>query len=90
MWCLMTSRAPAWPTGRPRGSRTARSLVRRRRQPLWAFADSQPLARTGAAAITVARLDWATLRRVHTPRDTPDGLAFRTAESVGRLLSGAI
>lgn len=65
-------------------------VVRRRSQPLWAFADSQPLARAGAAAVTVARLDWATLRLVHTPRDTPAGMAFQTAESVGRLLAGAI
>jgi hypothetical protein len=65
-------------------------VVRRRSQPLWAFADSQPLARTGAAAVTVARLDWATLRKVHTPADTAAGMAFQTAESVGRLLSGAI
>jgi hypothetical protein len=40
--------------------------------------------------VTVARLDWATLRLVHTPRDTPAGMAFQTAESVGRLLAGAI
>ena len=65
-------------------------VVLRRRQPLWAFADSQPLSRAGAAAVTVARLDWATLRRVHTPRDTPAGMAFETAASVGRLLAETI
>jgi hypothetical protein len=67
-----------------------RLVVRRRSQPLWAFADSQPLSRAGAAAVTVARLDWATLRKVHTSRDTPAGMAFETAESVGRLVAGAI
>ena len=65
-------------------------VVRRRSQPLWAFADSQPLARAGAAAITIARLDWATLRKVHTPRDTAAGLTFQMAESAGRLMAGAI
>jgi len=64
--------------------------VMRRSQPLWAFVDSQPLARAGAAAVTIARLDWATLRKVHTPHDTPAGMAFQTAESVGRLMAGAI
>lgn len=64
--------------------------VRRRGQPLWAFVDSRPLSRTGAAALTVARLDWGTLRRVHTPRDTAEGLKFRTAEAVGRLVAAPI
>lgn len=63
------------------------SAVRRRDAPLWAFVDSGPLSRTGAAALTVARLDWDTLRKVHTPRDTPEGMAFRTAEAVGRLVA---
>ncbi|HEX5005339.1 MAG TPA: M28 family peptidase [Gemmatimonadales bacterium] len=64
--------------------------VRERRQPLWAFVDSQPLSRTGAAAVTLARLDWHTLRRVHTPRDTPTGMAFESAEAIGRLLAGPV
>jgi hypothetical protein len=64
--------------------------VRRRGQPLWAFVDSRPLSRTGAAALTLARLDWGTLRRVHTPRDTAEGMAFRTAEAIGRLVATPI
>ena len=65
-------------------------VVKERRQPLWAYVDSRPLAQTGAAALTVARLDWGTLRRMHTPRDTPAGMAFQTAEAVGRLVAGPI
>jgi hypothetical protein len=64
--------------------------IRRRGQPLWAFVDSGPLARAGAAALTLARLDWGTLRRIHTRRDTAEGLGFRTAEAVGRLVASPI
>ena len=63
--------------------------IRVRRRPFWIFTDSQPLAGTGAAAITVSRLDWSTLKRLHTVRDTPDGVAFRTAELVGRSVAVA-
>lgn len=62
--------------------------IRRRRLPLGILVDSHPLARAGAAAITVARLDWGTLRRIHTPRDIPDGLRFETAMRVGRAVAG--
>jgi hypothetical protein len=68
----------------------AAPLIRRRAQPLWAYVDSRPLSRTGAAALTVARLDWSTLRRMHTPRDTPGGMAFTTAEAVGRLVASPV
>ena len=61
--------------------------IRERGQPLWAYVDSHPLARTGAAALTVARLDWGTLRLMHTPRDIAAGLEFRTADAVGRLVA---
>ncbi len=64
--------------------------VRRRGAPLWAYVDSGPLALTGAAALTVARLDWRTLRLIHTRRDTPDGMVFETAEAVGRLVAAPI
>lgn len=56
--------------------------VRQRRLPLGIFVDSHPLARAGARAVTIARLDWATLQLIHTPRDA--NLSFHTAESVGR------
>jgi hypothetical protein len=72
------------------GLATAAPTLRRRGQPFWAFVDSRPLARTGAAALTLSRLDWGTLRRVHTPRDTGTGLGFRTAEAVGRLVTTPI
>ncbi|MDX2192640.1 MAG: M28 family peptidase [Gemmatimonadales bacterium] len=49
--------------------------------------DSVPFARAGATAVTVARVTWQTLRIVHTPRDTDAGLAFDTAERLGRLLA---
>lgn len=59
-----------------------------RRLPLGILTDSLPLAGAGAAAVTVSRLDWGTLKRMHTPRDLPDDLDLTTAESVGRLLAG--
>ena len=84
----------------PAGARFAEGLapafaglapeVRRRGQPLWAFMDSGPLARSGAAAVTAARLDWGTLRRIHTPRDTAEGMTFRTAEEAGRKAAAPI
>jgi hypothetical protein len=62
--------------------------VRRRRLPLGILTDSVALARAGAAAITIARLDWHTLRRIHTPRDTPEDLALDTAQRAGRAVAG--
>ena len=56
--------------------------VRRRRLPLGIFVDSHPLAQAGGRAVTVARLDWATLRLLHTPRDTE--IDFSSAEILGR------
>jgi hypothetical protein len=61
--------------------------LRRRRLPLGIFVDSAPLARTQASAVTIGRLTWRTLRRIHTPADTPDGLSFDTAERVGRAIA---
>jgi hypothetical protein len=49
--------------------------------------DSWPLARAGASAVTVARLDWRTLRLIHTPRDTMDGLSLETARAVGAAVA---
>jgi hypothetical protein len=78
------------------GERLARALepqlsglavpVRRRRLPLGIFVDSAPLARANAPAITIGRLTWGTLRRIHTPADTPDGLSLTTAEQVGKAI----
>ncbi len=60
--------------------------VRRRRLPPGILVDSLPLARAGARAVTIARLDWSTLRMMHTARDAVAGLAFRTAREVGSIL----
>ena len=60
---------------------------RTRALPLGIFVDSHPLARAGAAAVTIGRLDWSTLRRLHTPRDTPDGLTLELAERIGEVIA---
>jgi hypothetical protein len=61
--------------------------IKRRRLPLGIFVDSAPLASARARAVTVGRLTWRTLRCIHTPADTPDGLSFRTAEQVGAAIT---
>jgi len=60
--------------------------VRSRRLPLGILVDSLPLARAGAPAVTVGRLTWRTLRRIHRPTDTPEDLSLETALRVGRAL----
>jgi peptidase M28-like protein len=81
----------------PRGAASAAALaqrlgslglaVRTRRLPLGILVDSLPLARAGAAAVTVGRLTWRTLRLIHTPADVPDGLSLDAAERVGRAIA---
>jgi hypothetical protein len=61
--------------------------ITHRRLPLGIFVDSAPLARSRAKAITIGRLTWSTLRRIHTPADTPDNFSFDTAERVGRAVA---
>lgn len=61
--------------------------ARLRRLPLGILTDSLPFARAGVPAVTIGRLTWRTLRTIHTPRDTPDGLSLETAERVGRALA---
>jgi Zn-dependent M28 family amino/carboxypeptidase len=61
--------------------------VKRRRLPLGIFVDSAPLAQAGAPAVTIGRLTWGTLRRIHTPADTPEGLSLDTAVRVGRAIA---
>ena len=61
--------------------------VRTRRLPLGILVDSLPLARAGAAAVTVGRLTWSTLRIIHTPADLPETLSLEVAERVGRALA---
>jgi hypothetical protein len=60
--------------------------IQRRRLPLGIFVDSAPLARAHAPAVTVGRLTWRTLRRIHTQADTAEGLSYRVAEQVGRAI----
>ena len=62
--------------------------ARIRRLPLGILTDSLPFARAGVPAITIGRLTWRTLRTIHTPRDTPEGLSLETAERVGRAVGG--
>ncbi|HEX6433393.1 MAG TPA: M28 family peptidase [Gemmatimonadales bacterium] len=79
------------------GARFARDLesaiaelrlpVQRRRLPLGIFVDSAPLAKTGAPSVTIGRLTWNTLRRIHTTADTPGGLSLETAERVGKAVA---
>jgi hypothetical protein len=80
-----------------RGERLARNLqpllaplgipLRHRRLPLGIFVDSAPLSHSGAPSITIGRLTWATLRRIHTPADTPDDLSLETAVQVGKAVA---
>lgn len=80
-----------------RGERLARQLepgllrlglpLRRRRLPLGIFVDSAPLAQAGVGSVTIGRLTWNTLRRIHTTGDTPDGLSLELAERVGRTVA---
>jgi hypothetical protein len=80
-----------------RGTRLARTMaphlatlgipLRLRRLPLGIFVDSAPLTRTGGSALTVGRLTWNTLRRIHTPADTPEGLSLEWAERVGQAIA---
>lgn len=60
--------------------------IRQRRLPLGIFVDSAPLRRI-APAVTIGRLTWRTLRSIHTPADTSDGLSYRTAEQVGKAIA---
>jgi hypothetical protein len=64
-----------------------RVAVQRRRLPLGIFVDSAPLARTRARSVTLGRLTWSTLRRIHTTRDTPDGFSLETAVRVGKAVA---
>ncbi len=61
--------------------------VRRRRLPPGIMVDSLALARAGARAVTVARLDWGTLRVIHTPRDSIGDPAFATARWIGAAIA---
>jgi hypothetical protein len=61
--------------------------ARTRGLPLGIFVDSHPLARAGARAVTIGRLSWRTLRLLHTPRDTADGLALELPVRIGATIA---
>jgi hypothetical protein len=61
--------------------------VRARRLPLGILVDSLPLARAGAQAVTVGRLNWNTLRLIHTTADVPESLSLEVARHVGHALA---
>ena len=63
--------------------------VRSRRLPVGILVDSLPLARAGASALTIGRLNWRTLRLIHTPADGPEGLSLEMAEGVGRAIAAS-
>jgi hypothetical protein len=67
--------------------RTIGLPIQRRRLPLGIFVDSAPLSQAGARAMTIGRLTWTTLGRIHTPADTPDDLSLDTAKRVGRAIA---
>jgi hypothetical protein len=56
---------------------------RKRALPPGILSDSLPFARHGCAAVTLGRLDWQTLRLIHTPQDGPAGLDLSTAQATG-------
>jgi hypothetical protein len=60
---------------------------RLRRLPLGILTDSVPFARRGFPAVTIGRLTWRTLRLIHTPADTADGLSLDAAIRIGRALA---
>jgi hypothetical protein len=61
--------------------------ARLRRLPVGILTDSVPFARRGIAALTIGRLTWRTLRVIHTPADTAEGLSLDTAVRIGRALA---
>jgi hypothetical protein len=80
-----------------RGERLARRIepllarlglpLRHRRLPFGIFVDSAPLSHAHAPSITIGRLTWNTLRRIHTAADTPEDLSLDTAVQVGRAVA---
>ncbi len=58
-----------------------------RHLPLGILTDSLPLARAGGRAVTISRLDWGVLQRLHTAGDTATALSLDTVASVGQRLA---
>lgn len=86
-WRLVVHGSPAHPLADSLVRHFASTSLRQYRLPTGIFVDSVPLARVGARAVTVARLDWETFTRVHTPRDTIDGLKFESSLLAGEAVA---
>ncbi|MEP7326512.1 MAG: M28 family peptidase [Gemmatimonadota bacterium] len=86
-WRLVVHGAPAHPLADAVARQFAPASPRQHRLPIGIFVDSLPLARVGARAVTVARLDWETFKRVHTPLDTREGLGFESARQAGEIVA---
>jgi len=86
-WRLVVHGSPAYPLADALAKRFAPTSLRQHRLPIGIFVDSLPLAKAGARAITIARLDWETFKRVHTPQDTIDGLTFESSRLAGEMVA---
>jgi hypothetical protein len=73
--------------GRVRARVAGLAPVRGRRLPLGIMVDGIPLARVASETVTLGRLSWGTLRRLHTPRDNATGYGLATAELLGERLA---
>lgn len=65
-------------------------VIRQRRLPLGIMVDGLPLSHVACESVTLGRLDWSTLTRIHTPRDDADGYHLGTAERLGERLARPI
>ena len=61
--------------------------VRRATRGTGRFTDGSVLARRAASSLSLVRGARSTAARVHTIRDVPEGLGFRTAAAVGEAVS---
>jgi hypothetical protein len=87
IWRLVVHGSPAHPLADALARQFAPNSLRQHRLPIGIFVDSLPLAKAGARAVTIARLDWETFKRVHTPQDTSDGLTFESSMMAGELVA---
>jgi hypothetical protein len=86
-WRLVVHGLPAHPLADALARQFAPNSLRQHRLPIGIFVDSLPLAKAGARAVTIARLDWETFKRVHTPQDTIDGLRFESSVLAGEVVA---
>lgn len=86
-WRLVVHGSTAYPLADALARQFAPTALRQHRLPIGIFVDSLPLAKAGARAVTIARLDWETFQRVHTPLDTHAGLSFESAQRAGELVA---